>query len=318
MFQFLAPIVSGIGSLFGAGSAAAGPAMGAAMTGFGGQGMAAASGGLGSLFTGANAAKFLTGAARGLTGATKAAPGTSNSQAFFQGMGKNLIDGSMGQQRSSLSSSPPLQARIPESGVSTLSQSPTYPKDTPSYDQSIYGIGPLSYIQPTMGYADGGLTETSLTGTQAGTDQNIRLEAIMALRGQHPQPEEALMRFSRRYGPQATQMLIDEFSEGNLPNPNGASMMASGGRPPSDEAGMIRGAGGGVDDLIGGKIEGRQDVYLSDGEFVVPARVVSALGDGSSEQGARVLHEMVDRVKQQGAERMQDNGRLSKEEILPA
>lgn len=301
MFQFLTPIVSGIGSLFGA-SAAAAPA-------------AAASGGLGSLLTGANAAKFLTNAARGLTGATAAPAGTSSSKAFLQGMGKSLI-GSAQQDRPNLGASPPLQARIPQYAASTINSSPTMPTSSPTYNESVYGIGSL----PMLSYADGGLTQTSMMGmdTTADPDRNIRVEAIMALRGQHPNPQEAIMRFAQRFGEEATRMLMSEFNEGGLPNPNQASMMSEGGRPPSSEAGMIRGAGGGVDDLIGGRIEGRQDVYLSDGEFVVPARVVSALGDGSSEQGARVLHEMVDRVKTQGAQHMRDNGRLDKEEILPA
>jgi len=314
MFQFLAPIMSGIGSLFGAGASAA-PAMGAAMGAFGGQGMAAASGGLGSLFTGANAAKFLTGAARGLTGASPAAAGTPDAKAFLQGMGKSLVKSGQ-ETRPSLNTSPVLQSRIPEFATSTITSSPTMPRTSSSYNESIYGIGGL----PMLGYADGGLTQASMMGMNQGSnpDANIRIEAIMALRGQHPNPQEALMRFAQRYGEEATRMLVSEFNEGGLPNPNQASMMAEGGRPQSDRAGMIRGAGGGVDDLIGGKIEGRQDVYLSDGEFVIPARVVSALGDGSSEQGARVLHEMVDRVKTQGAQHMRDNGRLDKEEILPA
>jgi hypothetical protein len=63
--------------------------------------------------------------------------------------------------------------------------------------------------------------------------------------------------------------------------------------------GRITGAGGGMDDLIPGTIEGRQKVRLADGEFVVPADVVSGLGDGSTDHGVRRLHEMMNSVRKQ-------------------
>lgn len=85
-----------------------------------------------------------------------------------------------------------------------------------------------------------------------------------------------------------------------------------------DKGGMIRGPGGGVDDLISGSIDNRQKVLLSDGEFVVPARVVSALGDGSSEAGAKVLHGMLERVKGEAAKRLKDNEQINLKKVLPA
>jgi hypothetical protein len=85
-----------------------------------------------------------------------------------------------------------------------------------------------------------------------------------------------------------------------------------------DRGGMIRGPGSGVDDFVHGSIDNRQKVLLSDGEFVVPARVVSALGDGSSEAGAEVLHGMLDRVKQEAAKKLKDNGKINLKKVLPA
>jgi hypothetical protein len=85
-----------------------------------------------------------------------------------------------------------------------------------------------------------------------------------------------------------------------------------------DRGGMIRGAGSGVQDLVQGSIDNRQKVLLSDGEFVVPARVVSALGDGSSEAGAKVLHNMLDRVKDEAAKKLKDNGEINLNKVLPA
>ena len=53
-----------------------------------------------------------------------------------------------------------------------------------------------------------------------------------------------------------------------------------------------------MDDMIPASLEGEQDVLLSDGEFVVPADVVSGLGNGSSDAGADKLEDMMDRVRE--------------------
>ena len=62
--------------------------------------------------------------------------------------------------------------------------------------------------------------------------------------------------------------------------------------------GMVKGAGDGMADMIPANMEGDQDVLLSDGEFVVPADVVSGLGNGSSDAGADKLEDMMDRVRE--------------------
>lgn len=61
--------------------------------------------------------------------------------------------------------------------------------------------------------------------------------------------------------------------------------------------GAIRGPGAGMEDKIHGTIDGRREVRLSDGEHVVPADVVSSLGDGSSEAGHKRLSDMIHRVR---------------------
>ena len=57
--------------------------------------------------------------------------------------------------------------------------------------------------------------------------------------------------------------------------------------------GYLNGAGDGMSDSIPATIEGRQPARLADGEFVVPADVVSDLGNGSSNAGAQRLHKMM-------------------------
>lgn len=58
------------------------------------------------------------------------------------------------------------------------------------------------------------------------------------------------------------------------------------------------GPGGGLDDLIPTSINGRRAAALSDGEFVIPADVVSMMGDGSSNAGARRLYDLVRQIRQ--------------------
>jgi hypothetical protein len=65
----------------------------------------------------------------------------------------------------------------------------------------------------------------------------------------------------------------------------------------SDGGRLLRGPGDGVSDSIPATIAGKQPARLADGEFVIPARIVSELGNGSTQAGARQLYAMMDRVQ---------------------
>ena len=66
----------------------------------------------------------------------------------------------------------------------------------------------------------------------------------------------------------------------------------------SDGGRLLKGPGDGVSDSIPATIGHKnQPARLADGEFVVPARIVSELGNGSTEAGARKLYAMMDRVQ---------------------
>jgi len=65
----------------------------------------------------------------------------------------------------------------------------------------------------------------------------------------------------------------------------------------SDGGRLLRGPGDGVSDSIPAMIGKKQPARLADGEFVVPARIVSEIGNGSTEAGARKLYAMMDRVQ---------------------
>jgi hypothetical protein len=106
---------------------------------------------------------------------------------------------------------------------------------------------------------------------------------------------------------------------------NGGMHLASGGVSNlgdySDGGRMLRGPGDGVSDSIPASIAGKRPAKLADGEFVIPARIVSELGNGSSEAGARKLYAMMDRVQKArgrttGQDRVAVNSRAEK--LLPA
>ena len=89
----------------------------------------------------------------------------------------------------------------------------------------------------------------------------------------------------------------------------------------SDGGRLLRGPGDGVSDSIPASIGNRQPARLADGEFVVPARIVSEIGNGSTEAGARKLYAMMERVqkarkKTVGKSKVAVNTRADK--LLPA
>jgi hypothetical protein len=65
----------------------------------------------------------------------------------------------------------------------------------------------------------------------------------------------------------------------------------------SDGGRLLKGPGDGVSDSIPAVIGNKQPARLADGEFVIPARIVSELGNGSTEAGARKLYAMMERVQ---------------------
>jgi len=90
----------------------------------------------------------------------------------------------------------------------------------------------------------------------------------------------------------------------------------------SDGGRLLKGPGDGVSDSIPATIGAKnQPARLADGEFVVPARIVSELGNGSTDAGAKKLYAMMDRVqrargKTTGKNKVAANSRSDK--YLPA
>ena len=128
-----------------------------------------------------------------------------------------------------------------------------------------------------------------------------------------PMLEGAQAPAGTKYDPQTKQYvpINQQMAMGGIANLGGYS---DGGR-------LLRGPGDGVSDSIPAQIGQNQPARLADGEFVVPARIVSELGNGSTEAGAKQLYKMLDRVqkargKTTGKDKVAKNTNAAK--LLPA
>lgn len=202
-------------------------------------------------------------------------PGASLSQ-----IGSNI----MASPQTALIAAGGTYAGLSDMGSSNQPQIPGQrPYDPNKYPEQ-FPTNPRRFNAPPAGYmagrdpeyryfAKGGLASMRQEG---GMTENVVNEAKAALLGEHPKPQDALSRFEGMFGAGALEVLRDRIT-----------------------GGRVRGAGGGMDDLIPGTIEGRQKVRLADGEFVIPSDVVSGIGDGSTDQGVRRLHEMMNKVRKE-------------------
>ena len=100
------------------------------------------------------------------------------------------------------------------------------------------------------------------------------------------------------------------FNEGAV---GGMQQFAAGGMPQ-----FLSGGGDGMSDSIKASIDGRQEARLADGEFVVPADVVSHLGNGSSKAGAKQLYSMMDRARVSRTGRKSQGKEINPRKVMPA
>ena len=120
-----------------------------------------------------------------------------------------------------------------------------------------------------------------------------------------PEESEAIINmFIDSFGQDAFSSLRDSVLEQVVPN--------------SQKEGKITGVGGGMDDLVGGMIGSQQPVAVSPGEYIVPADVVSGLGDGSTDSGVQELDGMLDRVRVERTNTTKQPAPLRRGGVLPA
>jgi hypothetical protein len=118
----------------------------------------------------------------------------------------------------------------------------------------------------------------------------------------------------QRYSYNAANQQYTKMASGGISDAYNLGGYSDGGR-------LLRGPGDGVSDSIPAVIGRKQPARLADGEFVVPARIVSEIGNGSTEAGARKLYAMMDRI-QKARSKTVGKGKIAKnsraEQYLPA
>jgi len=130
--------------------------------------------------------------------------------------------------------------------------------------------------------------------------------AALALLGRLPEEESKIVieQFVMEFGEEALQMLRDRVLTDMSPN--------------AQTEGKIEGNGKGMDDMVPGMIGDQQPVAVSPGEFIVPADVVSGLGDGDTDAGANELERMMEKVRQERTGTDQQPQPLNTQRVMPA
>ena len=86
----------------------------------------------------------------------------------------------------------------------------------------------------------------------------------------------------------------------------------------SDGGRMLKGPGDGMSDSIPATIANKQPARLANDEFVVPADVVSHLGNGSSDAGAKQLYKMMDKVRSARTGKKSQAKQINPAKYMPA
>lgn len=162
----------------------------------------------------------------------------------------------------------------------------------------------FDYMFP-RNFAEGGLASMERDANEL-NDKELISKAVDAIQNELPNPEEVLGVFLARFGEEALRDLVRRVQDGTFDENVERS------------EGMVEGAGDGMDDMVPAKLEGEQDVLLSDGEFIVPADVVSGIGNGSSEAGSQRLYDMMDRVRELRTGMTEQPDDIPVEQMMPA
>ncbi len=190
----------------------------------------------------------------------------------------------------------------------------------PSGGGPIAGGGRRGYVGVNRGYIDNGDgTYSDAEGNIYDEDGNLIEEARVAARSG-----------GRIRAMQAGGMTMPRSPLPTPNNPYGAAIgedynfgFSGGGEMPTEYlAGgkLLEGEGDGMSDSIPAVIRGKgvQRAALADGEFVVPADVVSHLGNGSTKAGAKKLYKMMDRIREARTGRTRQSPAVKADKYLPA
>jgi len=99
---------------------------------------------------------------------------------------------------------------------------------------------------------------------------------------------------------------------------NYAPSYAEGGIARLAKGRYLDGESDGMADEVRANIDGRQEARLSDGEYVIPADVVSHLGNGNSSAGAKVLDDMLSRVRKKRTGNEKQGKEIDPRTVMPS
>jgi hypothetical protein len=191
---------------------------------------------------------------------------------------------------------------IQSGGIRDLYGSSDNPEISPP-PTSGYGLGRLNNLAgaqemdnaKTYGYADGGDVSMNLDRLPS-LNVNTGISSLGGTDGNNLAPNmlqnaPQLYMAAKLFGMNPATMSQSDLSNlvNTISNPKGSRGYAHGG--------YLDGQGDGMSDSIPATIEGKQPARLADGEFVVPADVVSHLGNGSSKAGSKRLYAMMQKVR---------------------
>jgi hypothetical protein len=111
---------------------------------------------------------------------------------------------------------------------------------------------------------------------------------------------------------------LSGFGLGRLNNLAGEQAMTQAQTLGYVKGGYLDGQGDGMSDSIPATIEGKQPARLADGEFVIPADVVSHLGNGSSKAGSKRLYAMLDKVRHARTGNKKQGKEINPAKYMPA
>ena len=195
----------------------------------------------------------------------------------------------------------PQQPQQPQVGIPRPMQ-PT-PPPTPTF--------PQASAQPNqpMFYAAGGAVQTPVQGgAKASFTDQVRALAAQKVKEHYAQQARDLQAQQQQQYAQPRSQVINTSNDGAGNSVSNVQPSYANGGVARDNlgayshggiAGLTRGPGDGVSDSIPAQIgnSGKQPARLADGEFVISSRIVSELGNGSTEAGAKALQAMVDRIQ---------------------
>jgi hypothetical protein len=148
-------------------------------------------------------------------------------------------------------------------------------------------------------------------------DTGLRLAAGGAVG--NPSVGQGISDLYNRPEGQASEIISqDGYGIGRLNSLSNAEAMENAKTLGYASGGYLNGQGDGMSDSIPATIEGKQPARLADGEFVVPADVVSHLGNGSSKAGSKRLYKMLDKVRRARTGHTKQGKQIKADKYLPA